>query len=356
MRILFFTIGNEAVASSRTRVYQHIPYLQQAGIKCRLISYISPWQSLRVINNEKERIFLRLSGKAYSFLKTAIFIALSPWYDILFIQKVLLPVKTLKFILLLNKNIIFDLDDAIFLSDTYNGRASSVKFLPRLEFIIRVSKYIVLENDFVGNYVRKFNTNIILITGPIDIDKYKPRERDCGNGQVVLGWIGSPASAFYLEALYGIFEMLAERHKNLTVNLVGPLAEPPLKGVNIAVKKWSLESEVSELQNFDIGLMPLSDDEWSKGKGGYKLLQYMATGICCVASPVGINKEIVRDGINGFLAKTPEEWLQKLSLLIENVSLRKRMGQEGRRLAQRLYSYQVNTPRLIEAFRKISAK
>lgn len=122
-------------------------------------------------------------------------------------------------------------------------------------------------------------------------------------------------------------------------------------GVNATLKKWRLDNEVATLQSFDIGIMVLPDNEWTRGKGGYKLLQYMAVGIPCVASPVGINKELIRDGENGFLATTEEEWYENLSLLIDNPELRKKMGMRGRDFVVRNYSFEVAAPKLISALK-----
>ena len=112
-----------------------------------------------------------------------------------------------------------------------------------------------------------------------------------------------------------------------------------------------METEVADLQSFDIGIMPLPDNEWTRGKGGYKLLQYMAVGVPCVASPVGINKELIRDGENGFLATTEEEWYEKLSLLIDNPELRREMGRRGRAYVVRNHSFEAAAPKLISALK-----
>lgn len=344
MKILFFAIGNQQVASSRVRVYQYLPYLRQAGIKCRVITYIPPWQAEKVINLKKESLFIKLSAKLYSCLKIIIFMILAPRYDALFIQKVLLPVKIQRLILLLNKNIMFDFDDAL----NQHGR----KFLPRFDFILSTSSMaVVLENDYAKSYVQRFNSKILLITGPIDIQRYRPGEKRQRDGRVVLGWIGSPSTSYYLKSLYEVFQMLSKRHRNLVVELIGSSAQPELKGVNIVLKKWSLETETLDLQDFDIGLMPLYDDQWSRGKGGYKLLQYMALGIPCVASPVGINKKIIKDGVNGFLADSQEQWIERLTPLIENPELRDKMGREGRKMAEEFYSYEVASSRLLNALK-----
>ena len=120
---------------------------------------------------------------------------------------------------------------------------------------------------------------------------------------------------------------------------------------DINVREWSLEAEKRHLERTDVGVMPLENNDWSRSKGGYKILLYMSMGVACVASPIGINSEIIKDGINGYLADTPEEWLEKLSLLIEDYPLRQRLGEEGRKAAEKLYSYNVQAPKIIKIFR-----
>jgi len=125
---------------------------------------------------------------------------------------------------------------------------------------------------------------------------------------------------------------------------------------NIFFKKWSLEEEPDDLRAFDIGIMPLIEDEWSTGKSGYKLIQYMATGIPCLASAVGVNKDIIEEGVTGFLVNGPQEWIEKLSILIENDGLRKSMGARGRQKAEKYYSYQANAVKLIDIIASLSSK
>lgn len=357
MKILFFALGNEEVASSRTRVYQYLPYFEKMGIEYKVIFYTAPWQFKRIINMRKEDFFLKLLGKLYNYLKATAFVILAAGYNILFIQRVLLPIWIQKVILRLNPNIIFDFDDAIYLCDKAKKERGVFwrknKFLPRLEYIVKFSKYVLLENDYTKTYAQNFNKNILLITGPIDVRRYSPKQKDAFKKEVVLGWIGSPTTAIYLESLYRVFEEISKRYADLSLELIGVNKPFNLNGVKMTTKAWSLDTEVSDLQNFDIGLMPLYDDEWSKGKGGYKLLQYMAMGIPAVASPVGINREIIKDGVNGFLADSQSEWIEKLSRLIEDSELRLKMGREGRKLAEELYSYEISAPQLVKALRTL---
>lgn len=358
MKVLFFALGTEIVASSRTRIYQYLPYLRGQGISFRVIHYFSGRHCRRAAELKKENIFLRLAEKISGFFRVILFLTLAPSYDALFMQRVLLPLPLQRLLFLLNKRVVFDFDDALFVADRPSaGKTGRVdnKFIRRLENMLKLSKCVIIENGYNRDYARRLNPNTLLITGPIDIHRYYPADHRVKGKEVVLGWIGSPATSFYLEPLYGVFETLAGEFDNLTVKLIGfPSGrKPEANGVDLVIKRWSLDREAGDLQDFDIGLMPLYDDRWSRGKGGYKLLQYMALGIPCVASPVGVNKEIIREGQNGFLADGRQQWVDKLSLLIRDQALREKMGRDGRRIAEEIYSYEVNTPKLIEALRTI---
>ena len=123
----------------------------------------------------------------------------------------------------------------------------------------------------------------------------------------------------------------------------------------VTCRNWSLSSEISDLQGFDIGIMPIWDDDWTRGKCAFKIVQYMSVGASVVASPVGLNKEIVRDGVNGFLADDEKEWLEKLCLLIDNPAIRQRFALEGRVTIEREYSLKAMAPKFISILEKAYA-
>lgn len=290
--------------------------------------------------------------KMIRMLKMSCFLLLVPFYDIIFIQKVVLPLVLQTILKFMKVRIIFDFDDAIYTAHqvtNLTGRKERL-LMNRLIGIIKLSKCICLENIYTGNFASQYNKNILMITGPIDCKRYSPKEKSTSNN-VVIGWIGSPPNTIYLRPLHDVFVRLSKKHPNVVIELIGG-SRLEIERVNIIQKEWSLEREVEDLQEFDIGIMPLPDDEWSRGKGGYKLLQYMATGMACIASPVGINGEIIEYGTNGFLASNEEEWFEKLSLLIENKDLRHNLGMAGRKTVEQRYSLEVACSRLAEMLEK----
>jgi glycosyltransferase involved in cell wall biosynthesis len=207
---------------------------------------------------------------------------------------------------------------------------------------------VVLENKITKQFAEQYNKNILVITGPIDTERYFLSKKGIDNDKVVIGWIGSSSTTPYLSILFPVFRRLCRTYPNVYIKLIGAA---PIDIPDVRVKRvdWDIETEVKELHEFDIGIMPLPDDEWTRGKGGYKLLQYMAVGIPFVASPVGINKDLIKDGVNGFLSATEEEWYEKLSLLIENPEIREKMGLRERDFVVKNYSFEVAAPKLIFA-------
>jgi glycosyltransferase involved in cell wall biosynthesis len=152
-----------------------------------------------------------------------------------------------------------------------------------------------------------------------------------------------------------VFIRLSERFPHIKFKIVG--SSFSINGLsNIISKPWSLKEEIEDLRTFDIGIMPMPDNEWTRGKCGFKAILYMSMGIPCVCSPVGVNKEIITDGINGFLADTENKWIEKLSLLIEDSDLRQRIAIAGRMTIEERYSVTVNAPSFLEIINKVFNK
>jgi len=349
MKVLFLTSGTEVVASSRTRGYQYLPYLRTAGIQC----YIVP-VGAKITNVGVHRIWKFIKRRIRHTAIALKVIVLSVWCNIVFIQKCLLPICFQNLIRLLNKHIIFDFDDALYAlpQDRMNSKVKTVT--KRLAHIIRISKSVIVANDFTKQYALQFNKNISIITGPIDCKKYFPSEK-CERRNLVIGWIGSSATTAYLALVLNVLKKIKKNYPDITIELIGA-SKVLIEDANVRIKKWALDTEVTYLQNFDIGIMPLPDNEWTRGKGGYKLLQYMAVGIPCVASPVGVNAKLIREGINGYLANSENEWYKKLEVLIKNETLRESMGKNGRKIAETQYSFEVSVPKLIKLIKEVGSR
>ena len=186
---------------------------------------------------------------------------------------------------------------------------------------------------------KKYNDKVEVISAPFDTNKYVSDNHDHGE-RVVLGWLGTPMTSYLLNLIKEPMTEVAKEVSNLEFhNIAGlPVDFPGMKVVNIP---WSEEREVEYLSEFDIGLMPLDDTEFNKGRLGGKMVIYASMGLPIVADDVGLNREVVTDGVNGYLVKTPTEWKERLLTLIKDPDLRRRMGSKGREVATARFDLQI---------------
>jgi Glycosyl transferases group 1 len=338
MKVWFLTRYNEVGASSRCRVYQYLPYLATRGIHAE----IAP----------------QMPSAAELWRRAGI-------VDAVLLQK---RVPTLAKTLLLRRRapvMLFDFDDAIWLRRRRDGticRASPRTRL-RLAAALRLSDRVIAGNEYLAAYARRWNRRVTVLPTPVDGEYYGSGQWIMDSGRsgspklatahyplataVRLGWVGHPSNLCYLRRLEPALAALTSRYAGLSLQVVcsEPYESPAIPVENVP---WSLADEVANLSGFDIGLMPLDDDPWTRGKCGYKALQYMAAGIPVVCSPVGMNVEIVQEGETGLLAGDLSTWEKQLSRLIESPELRRRLGAAGRHLALRQYSLGAMAPRLAD--------
>lgn len=357
MKILFLVAYSNLAASSRTRVYDYLPFLDKRGVDYKYICFIP--QKFHSLTSKHQNLFSKLfyyfAGFCLKVVKTIQAVILASRYDILFIQKITFPFGLEKVLRLFNKNIIFDFDDAIFTSEddksTFFGRLKENFQKKSFENMLKVAKVCLVENDYNKKISLQYCPRAEIITGPIKTEKYFPKPKQ-NSDKIVIGWVGSYSTTRYLHDIKDALKELL-RPGQVELKLVGADEDFKKSGINCEIEKWSLEGEAFLIQTFDIGIMPLPDNEWTRGKGGYKLLQYMAIGIPAVTSPVEINKQIVRNGVNGFLADSPKEWVEKLSRLIEDKSMRQEMGSAGRKIAEAEYSLNKASEKLLKIFETI---
>jgi glycosyltransferase involved in cell wall biosynthesis len=254
--------------------------------------------------------------------------------------------------------IVFDFDDAIWVPyrSPSNARWSYLKCFGKTATICRLSSRVIVGNQYLASYARRFNTNVFVVPSTIDTDAYAPRRSfgDEDSHPVTIGWTGSHSTVQHLETLRPALARLRQRC-GFRLHVIGA-SSYALDGVETAVQPWCAESEVLDLHCFDIGIMPLPDGDWNRGKCGMKLLQYMGAGVPAVGSPVGMNTEIIRDGVNGFLASTEDEWVEKLSALIRDRRLRRSMGEAGRQTVEERYSTRVWAPKVGEILESAAAR
>jgi glycosyltransferase involved in cell wall biosynthesis len=233
---------------------------------------------------------------------------------------------------------IYDFDDAIFKLHTSEANQGFgwLKFPGKTANICRISSHVVVGNAWLAEYARQFNPNVTIVPTSIDTDRYRPEKKKGSNGRLVVGWTGSSTSQTHLEMFAPMLRDLTTR-RDVELRVISD-REPLLPGVSYVWRPWSLDTEVDELSHCDIGIMPMPDDEWSRGKCAAKALQYMGMGIPTICSAVGANCEVIQHGENGLLALTSSEWKTNLDSLIDDAALRQRLGMMGRRTVEDRYS------------------
>jgi len=346
MKVLLLSRYARLGASSRLRSFQYLPYLEQAGFSVTVAPLFDD-DYVRGLSSGTISKFSIL--KAY-WLRLR-FILKAKQFDLVWLEYEMLPWLPAWFELtLLPKNVplMVDYDDAIF--HRYDQHRSGLvrKFLGhKIDAVMRRAAVVIVGNEYLGDRAKQAGAKrVVLLPTVVDATRYAVVEKV--NELVTIGWIGQPSTAKYLSQLVPELNGILAKH-GARIVAIGPKAEQ-FQFLPVVVKPWAEDSEVTEIQQFDIGIMPLSDSLWERGKCGYKLIQYMACGKPVVATPVGVNSIIVKQGVNGYLASTQQEWFEALDGLCADVALRKRMGEAGRVMMEQHYSLQIAAPRLIELF------
>ena len=248
--------------------------------------------------------------------------------------------------------IVYDFDDSIYLPNASDANRlfAPLKWARKVGTICAVSRHVTVGNHHLRRFAERHADQVSVLPTTIDMERFLPRGPHQPDGPVVIGWMGSETTLPHLIMIADTLRELAARRR--FVLHVVTTREVSIPGVDVRSTRWSTEREVRDLQSFDIGIMPLPDDPWTQGKCGAKLLLYMGVGVAVVASPVGVNVDIVDDGANGFLAKTGAEWVDKLSALIDSPALRASMGAAARRTVETRFSAQVVAPTLLNIFHR----
>ena len=359
MRVLFVTQYGRLAASSRTRVFQYLPYFADRGIHARVLTVLPDsglaGSQIRVTRAQWRKLLYYVWAMWRTFFCGIRLSLIARRYDVLFIQKVIFPAPIRRLLRRLPPTV-FDFDDAIFTTEVRRGNWLAAwkerRNAAGLPAMLRLAAVAVVENEYTASFAAEHCGRTCTITGPIDTRRYRPAAPRPDGDALVLGWIGSASTLPYLEALRPVLERLCRRLPHLRLHVVGAL-DVRWPDVRLQAKPWSLEEEVGDLQAFDIGLMPVPDDPWTRGKGGYKLLQYMAAGLPVVSSPVGINRDIVADGESGFWATEESEWEEKLEALAADPELRRRMGRRGRELVEEGFALERAAGRLSDLLQEL---
>jgi glycosyltransferase involved in cell wall biosynthesis len=323
----------------RFRFEQYLNHLAENGIT----------YDLSFILNEKDDKVLYLKGKylqkALIFIKSYFIrfkdLLRANQFDIIFIYREAILTRSTIFEYLLSKTkakLILDFDDAIWLPNIseQNKKLEWIKNYDKTSQIAKLADTVIVGNAFLKNYALNYNNSVIIIPTTIDTSYHVPIKKH--KETICIGWTGSHTTMKHFDLIIPALKKIKIKYGELIYFKV--IGDPNYKNedLNITGYPWRLSSEIEDLQEIDIGIMPLPDDEWSKGKCGFKSLQYMSLEIPTIMSPVGVNTEIIEDGKNGLLASSEKEWINKLSSLIESEELRIRLGKEGRKTVLEKYS------------------
>lgn len=302
MNLLILT-NNPNRASFRQRIAIYQNYLGANGINCEVVRI--PSASLA-----RQRLF-RQAAK----------------HDGVFLHKKGLNFIDAFFLPKYSKKIIYDLDDAIMYKDKFPERASRVRFR-RFARSAKLADMVITGNSYLAEHASRFNRNVVVLPTGLDINAYKVQTSFQNDGKIRLVWIGSRSTLKYLAEIKPALEQIGTQFSNVTLRIVCDDFFD-LKNMEVEKIQWSLEKQVIDLATSHIGLAPLPDNRFTRGKCGFKILQYQAVGLPVVASPVGVNSEYVQQNVTAFLATNNEEWTETITELIEKPQLRREMGNKG---------------------------
>ncbi|MGH7495583.1 MAG: glycosyltransferase family 4 protein [bacterium] len=355
MKILFVSPYPILAGSSRLRIHQYLPYLEAHRHEAMVWSFLSMegYRKLYQRGSFLAKAMAVLAGVARSL----VLLLKVRRFDLCMIHREAAPAGggLLEWLIAkLSRRLIYDFDDALFEPNVSaaNRRFAFLKSTRKVARLLSRCDAAIACNNYLESYSQKLARKTYQLQTPVDTQLFKPCAK-AENAKVVIGWIGSHSTAPYLvlarEALQRLCAAFAGA---LQIDIVGA-GDFRLDGVPAQYKPWRLENEVEDLRQLDIGIMPMPDDRWTKGKCGFKALLYMSAGLPVVCSPVGFNREIVIPGDNGFWAETSAQWCEALQRLVEDQSFRRQMGASGRRLVEEKFSLEKCAPRFEQILRAV---
>lgn len=355
VKVLALTKYDREAASTRQRLLQYCPAFAQAGIE---VEYHPLLGDAYVRSLTGKSTFSR-AAIAAAYLKRFASLLQRPKADLVFVYAELFPWLPALFerrILHWGLPLIYDFDDAFFVPYDQHPRPAVRKLLRhKLRPLIEGAAACTCGNTYLRDHAAQWCKRSLIVPTVIDTDRYLPRPKPA-DAAVVIGWIGSPSTWPQVKFLLPLLEQVCATHAvRFLVVGAGRMAEADrFEGMDLV--DWSEDREIQLVQAMDIGIMPLVDSPFVRGKSGYKLIQYMACGLPTVASPIGVNSEIVSEAETGFLADSLRDWERALTRLLADAALRQRLGAAGRARAVAHYSLASQVPRLVALFREVATE
>lgn len=356
--VLFVCPYPENVApSQRLKFEQYYPHFREAGFTVHTHSFISPafWKIIYRPGKLGAKAFYSLSG----YLRRVALLFRLHRYDVVYVHLWVTPFGPPFFEWLfrkLSRKIIYDIDDLVYLKNVDSKAhplVTMIKGRRKPIYLMKTSDHVITCTPYLDQFVRQYNSRTTDISSTIDTDQYKPKELYNTLPPLRIGWSGSHSTAKYLHLLDDVFVELA-RDVPFKLVVMGD-ASFSLPGVDVEALAWTEAAEIPTIRSFDIGVYPLPDEEWVLGKSGLKALQYMAAGVPTVATAIGTIFRIIKEGENGFLVSTPEEWKATLRRLLSDASLRKTVGQSAARTVETKYSIKANKQVYLNTLAQLAA-
>lgn len=350
MKVLFLTRFGRLGASSRMRTHQFLPWFESVGIDC-VESALFPDDML--LDKYRVGVYSLPALLKVYWQRCSVLMSVRQ-FDLVWIEKECLPFLPawLERWLLRGVPYLLDYDDAIF--HNYDMHPSSlVRFFlgRRIDRLMKGAKMVIVGNRYLANRaVAAAAQRVEIVPTVVNLKRYTP-----GQGGAIprIVWIGSPTTGQYLLELAEPLRLLAKREQ-FTLRVIGA-SDIRLVGVDVEPVLWAEGKEAALIAECDVGIMPLFDSPWERGKCAYKLIQYMAAGLPTVSSPIGANLEVVKDGETGVFANSPDAWIAQLELLLRDDTMRKRMGAAGRARVESEYCLQRIAPRLVLLLKEAAA-
>ena len=341
-------------ATQRLKYEQYLPLLEKEGYSFTISSFQSQrcWKIIYKPGKTFEKIFWYCIGYVRRFLD----LLRAPFFDAVFVNLWTTPIGKPYYehaLLWINKNVIYDIDDMMFLNVHTHIKQN---FFQRLKgaqkplTLMKYSRYVIVCTAKLEEIALTLNMYkcVVDISSTFDTERFVPVKDYTQNDITTIGWTGTHSTLPFLDMLQPALAEVAKKRKIRLLVIANK--EYAMKDVPTEYIQWSAEKEVSDLHNFEIGLYPIPANEWSLGKSSLKALTYMAIGIPVVATAYGTNFRIIKDGVQGYLVNNTEEWVDRIIKLIDDVEMRKRMGAEGRKTVVESFSLQANLPKYLKAF------
>lgn len=332
MKVLFLTRYPYEGASSRYRVYQYIPHLEKLGVDCRVSSFMSA--DFYRLSFSNGRMLAKMVATLRATLGRLAELLRFHRYDVIYMQREMFPFgpPVIEWVLKrFGARLIFDYDDALFIHkpSRYNNLASLFRSSGKTYHLFALADCVIAGNDYLRDVTRQHGPRAETVEVAEDTDRIPMHPPHSNEKGVVIGWLGSKSTVKYLRLIEDVLKNISRTYPFVRFEIVGG-GDFDLGDLPVTHTEWSLDGEINALKRFDIGLMPLPMEEWSRGKSGGKARTYMAAGVPPICTNIGYNTELLHHGETGYLCETTEEWHAALSSLIEDPSLRQRIGQNAR--------------------------